>query len=149
MGLGVSSWRLCHKEGCVNLPHPQNWSSLQKRCAMCWNEWKIVSQIFPIFSFWSIVAKEVTKDAQKKIFKSFQICWKDPNCSDNYCTVVSQLQICNPPPPLRSGHLDIKDEQCAKKNDGPKIWACVDAAAIKMGVFGAQKSNFLQKWPSL
>ena len=25
------------------------------------------------------------------------------------------------PPPLRSGHLDIKDAQCPKKNDGSKI----------------------------
>ena len=35
-------------------------------------------------------------------------------------SVVSQLRICRPPPSARSGHLDIKDAQCAKKNDVPK-----------------------------
>ena len=32
--------------------------------------------------------------------------------------VVSQLRICRPPPPsLKSGHLDIKDAQCAETKD--------------------------------
>ena len=46
--------------------------------------------------------------------------------------------------PPKSGHLDIKDAQCAKKNDGRKIsyriWAL---RPFKKGVLGAQK--FLQK----
>ena len=36
--------------------------------------------------------------------------------------VVFQLRICRLTlPPLRSGHLDIKDAKCAKKNDGREI----------------------------
>ena len=37
--------------------------------------------------------------------------------------VVSQLRICKsiPPPLLRSGHLDIKEAQCAETKDGRKI----------------------------
>ena len=33
---------------------------------------------------------------------------------------VSQLRICRPTP-LRSGHLDIRDMQCAETKDGHKI----------------------------
>ena len=41
---------------------------------MCWNEWKTISQIFPIFNFWVIGVQNVTKDAQKSkiFFKSLQ-----------------------------------------------------------------------------
>ena len=53
------------------------------------------------------------------------------------------------PPHLRSGHLDVKDAQCAKKMMGKKcritlyrVWA---PRASKRGVLGAQKFNFLQK----
>ena len=36
--------------------------------------------------------------------------------------VVFHLRICRPPPlSLRSGHLDIKDEQCSENKDGRKI----------------------------
>ena len=38
----------------------------------------------------------------------------------NYVWVVSQLRICRPPP-IRSGHFDIKDTQCAKKMKGVKF----------------------------
>ena len=51
------------------------------------------------------------------------------------------------PSPLRSGHLDIKDAQCAENKDGRKIsyrvWV---QQGLKRGVLGAQKLNFLQKW---
>ena len=50
-------------------------------------------------------------------------------------------------PPLKSGHLQIKDAQCAKKSDGRKIsyriWAPKD---VQMA---PQKGNFLQKGPNL
>ena len=34
---------------------------------------------------------------------------------------LSQLRVSRPPPTLRSGHLDIKDPQCANKNDECQI----------------------------
>jgi len=46
-------------------PSHEKWPSLHKRCAMCWNEWKIIFQIFPIFSFWVIVVRDVTIRLQK------------------------------------------------------------------------------------
>ena len=49
-------------------------------------------------------------------------------------------------PPLRRGHLDIKDAQCAENEDGRKIsyrvWA---VRATKRDVFGAQKFIFVSK----
>ena len=50
------------------------------------------NQIFPIFSFWVIVAKEVTKYAQKKLFKNAQIYRKDADWSDNDY-IVSEKKI--------------------------------------------------------
>ena len=63
-----------------------------------------------------------------------------------------------PPPPsphLRSGHVDIKDAQCAENKDGRKISnhimfiSRLAVRALKRGFFGTQKFNFLQKWPNL
>ena len=46
-------------------------------------------------------------------------------------------------PLLRSGHLDTKDAQCAKKNDGRKIphhiISRLGAAGIQKGRFGRPK----------
>ena len=39
---------------------PQKWPSLHKRCEMCWIEWKIMYQIFTIFSFWVIGRQRAT-----------------------------------------------------------------------------------------
>ena len=61
---------------------------------MCWNEWKIIFPIFPIFSFWVIGAKEVTRDAQKKIFKSGQIYKNDRDWSDNDFFFISIVFFC-------------------------------------------------------
>ena len=49
---------------------------------MCWNKWRID---FPIFSFWDMVTKEITKDAQTKklLLKSGQIYSKDADWSGN------------------------------------------------------------------
>ena len=63
---------------------------------------------------------------------------------------VSRLRICGPPP-LRSDHLDIKDDaQCAKKNDGRetsyRVWALRPFIRC---ILGAQNFNFLQKWRNL
>ena len=55
---------------------------------------------------------------------------------------LSQLRICrNPPLPLlRSGHLDIKDAQCAENKDGRKISyqiiSCLGATGVQKGHFG-------------
>ena len=53
-----------------------------------------------------------------------------------------------PPPPLRSGQLDIKDAQCAENKDGRKfhittyrIWV---PRAFKRGILGAQNLNFFK-----
>ena len=60
---------------------------------------------------------------------------------------VSQLTIRRP---LRSGHLDIKDAQCAETKDVlKKLYRAFDTWASRMGVMGAQKFNFLHKWPNL
>ena len=56
-------------------------------------------------------------------------------------------------PSLRSSHLDIKDVQCAETKDVLKILyhviSCLGAVGVQIVVFGAQKFNFLQKWPNL
>ena len=54
------------------------------------------------------------------------------------------------PSPLRSGHIDIKDAQCAEtKYVLKKSYRVFDLWACKSGVMGTQKLNFLQKWPNL
>ena len=55
--------------------------------------------------------------------------------------------LSSPPPPfLRSGHLDIKDAQCAETKDVLKISHRVfELWASKRGVMGAQKINFSLK----
>ena len=54
------------------------------------------------------------------------------------------------PSPLRSGNLEIKDAQWAKKNDGRNISYHIIS---HLGAIGAQalpqKFNFLKKWPNL
>ena len=45
---------------------------------------------------------------------------------------------------LRSGHLDIKDEQCDKKNDGRKILHHIAPRESKGGVLGAKNSIFFK-----
>ena len=69
--------------------------------------------------------------------------WSYYNFS-NHLT-LSQLRICRPPP-LRSGHLDIRDAQCAETKDRLKIlhhfirvWALW---ASKRGVLSTQKFKF-------
>ena len=70
--------------------------------------------------------------------------------------VVFQLRICRPPPllyPLRSGHLDIKDAQCAETKDVLKMSYHIIS---RLGIMGIQKEcfrhpkfNFFLKWPNL
>ena len=52
-------------------------------------------------------------------------------------------------PPIRSGHLDIKDAQCDKKNDGRKtschIISRLGAAAVQKGRFGRPKIQLSSK----
>ena len=48
------------------------------------------------------------------------------------------------PPPLRSGHLDIKDAQCAKKNYARKISYHIISRLGAAGVLGARNSNFFK-----
>ena len=58
----------CHKERYAHCtPSPQKWPSLHKIYAICWNEWKIMYHIFPIFSFSVIVVNDVTIRLQNKI----------------------------------------------------------------------------------
>ena len=64
-------------------PSPLKWPSLPKRCAMCWNERKIIYQIFPIFSFWVIGHQRATHFAKTKLFKSRQACREYWDWSDN------------------------------------------------------------------
>ena len=51
--------------------------------------------------------------------------------------VIRSITNANLPSPLRSGHLDIKDAQCAKKNDGRKfsynIIPRLGAAGVRKG----------------
>ena len=47
-------WRPCLQDGYAD-PRPiQKWPSLHKRREICWIAWKIIFQIYPIFSFWVI-----------------------------------------------------------------------------------------------
>ena len=59
----------------------------------------------------------------------------------------------SPPPSLRSGHLDIKDAQCAKKMMGIKFhitsYRICMLQPFKRGVLVAQKLNFIQNWSNL
>ena len=62
-------------------------------------------------------------------------------------SVVSKLRICRPP--LRSGYLDVKYAQCARKNDGCKvvyhIISRLGAADIQKGRFGRPKIQLSSK----
>ena len=55
------------------------------------------------------------------------------------CLLTTDMQT----PPLRSGHLDIRDALCAKKNEGLKISyhiiSRLDAAAFQNRRFGRPK----------
>ena len=48
-----------------------------------------------------------------------------------------------PFPRNRRGHLDMKDAQCAKKNDGRKVLhhiiSCLGTAGVQKGRFGHQQ----------
>ena len=65
------------------------------------------------------------------------------------CFLTTDLQT----PPLKSDHLDIIDPQWAKKMMGVKLhtksYRVWTPRASKGEVLGAQKFNFLQKWPNL
>ena len=56
------------------------------------------------------------------------------------------------PPPLKSGHLDIRDAQCPK-NDGRKISyhiiSGLGAAAVQKGRFGRPKIQLFSKMAKL
>ena len=51
--------------------------------------------------------------------------------------------------PIRNGHLDIKDAQCARKNDGRKtsyhIISRIGATAVKKGRFRHPKIRLFSK----
>ena len=61
---------------------------------------------------------------------------------------LSQLRICRPHP-LRSGHLDIKDVQCAKISDGREISyhiiSRLGARNVHKGRFGLPKIELSSK----
>ena len=64
------------------------------------------------------------------------------NCpyASNKLLALSQskdMQI--PPPPLRRGHLDIKDAQCVKNKDGRKIPYHIIS---RLGAASVQKESF-------
>ena len=77
----------------------------------------------------------------------------------NLCTYLILFYILGPvptkdmtpPPPLRSGHLDIKMRNVLKIKMGIKfhITSRLSAAAVEKGRFGKQEFNFLQKWPNM
>ena len=53
--------------------------------------------------------------------------------------LYTEERIPNRPPLLRSGHLDIKDAQCAEDKDGRKISYHV---VSRLGAVGVQKGRF-------
>ena len=83
LSLGIISKTTAKKTGSVTKKDmqtpPQKCPFLHKRCGMCWIEWKIIFQIFPIFSFWIIGRQTTTHSTTKNIFlfKSGQICRED------------------------------------------------------------------------
>ena len=62
--------------------------------------------------------------------------------------VVSQLRICRPP--LISSHLDMKDVQCAKKNDGREVsYHIITHLGATAAQTAPQTFYFLQQWQNL
>ena len=54
------------------------------------------------------------------------------------------------PPPLRTGHLYMKDAQCAETNEKSYFRFLVfDLLVVKELPIRLQKNNFFQKWPNL
>ena len=54
------------------------------------------------------------------------------------------------PPPLRSGHLNIKDAECAESNKKSYFRFLVfELLVVKELPIRLQKNNFFQKWPNL
>ena len=63
---------------------------------------------------------------------------------------VSQLRIYRTPTPLRSGHLNIKDAECAESNKKLYFRFLVfELLVVKELPIRLQKNNFFQKWPNL
>ena len=58
-----------------------------------------------------------------------------------WCPDVSQLTICRPPPPLRSGHRDIKDAQYAEKIMDVKYHIAFGRCERSKGAFWALKNS--------
>ena len=78
-------------------------------------------------------------------------CW-NCICSKNFCKniIIPSIEMrswvgcfltkdMQTPPPLRSGHINIRDEQCAKNKDGRKI---SDHIISRLGAMGVQKGRF-------
>ena len=62
---------------------------------------------------------------------------------------VSQLRNMQNPP-LRSGHLNIKDAECAESNKKSYFRFLVfELLVVKELPIRLQKNNFFQKWPNL
>ena len=70
-------------------PH-RKWPSWHKRCEMCWIEWKIINQTFPIFCFCVII---ITIRLLKKLFKSGQNYREDWDWSDNDFLVLLVFEM--------------------------------------------------------
>ena len=63
---------------------------------------------------------------------------------------TKNMQTSLPLPFFRSDHLNLKDAQCAENIDERKIsYRVWGPRTSKRCVLGAQKFNFLQKWPHL
>ena len=61
---------------------------------------------------------------------------------------VSQRYMQNPP--FRSGHLNIKDAECAESNKISYFRFLVfELLVVKELPIRLQKNNFFQKWPNL
>ena len=51
----------------------------------------------------------------------------------------------DPVPPLRNGHLDIEDTQCAERKISCHIISCLSVMGVQKGRFGRSKCQFSSK----
>ena len=97
----------CHREGYAGPLPPQKWPSLLKRCAMCWNKWKIM---FPIFNFSqsSILSHARSRSSSPNIFLFSRM--------DKYFNILYFY---------KSGQIYIKYAVCAETNKKSIFWFLV------------------------
>ena len=72
------------------------------------------------------------------------------NFFSTFGPVTTKDDMQNPLPPLRSGHLNIKDAECAESIKKSCFrFLIFELLVVKELPIWLQKNNFFQKWPNL